>query len=337
MSDQKYILITGGLGYIGSHVAVELLNSGYKIIIIDNLFNSKLSNLEEIKKITHQKDILFYETDIRDENKLTEIFLTYQVNLVIHMAGLKAVSESIKIPIDYYDNNVVGTLKLLSVMKKSNCKRIIFSSSATVYGDQKYPVNEEAETGKGLTSPYGKTKYMIEQILNDVYLSDNNWQIIILRYFNPVGNHVSGLLKENPNGLPNNLFPYIIRTARHVQDHLPIFGNDYDTPDGTCLRDFIHVVDLAKGHIAPIEKITKNGLYIYNLGTGKGTSVLELVENFIKINQINLKYQFAPRREGDLPIICASVEKAYNELQWKADKSIDDICIDGWKPYIGEN
>ncbi len=329
-NNYSYILITGGLGFIGSHVAVEVLLEKHKLIIIDNLSNSKRSKLDDIKKLGESSEILFFENDLSDANAITKIFNDYDIKCVIHLAGLKAVSESINFPLSYYINNVGGTMTLLNAMNQSSCKKIVFSSSATVYGDQKYPVDENCQIGNKISSPYGKTKCMIEQILTDLYNSDPEWQIIIFRYFNPVGNHPSGLLNENPNGIPNNLFPYIIKTANKLQKELLIYGKDYETHDGTCIRDFIHVVDLAKGHILPIKKINSSGLYIYNLGTGKGTSVLDLVKQFSLINNIDLPYQIVNRRQGDLPIISGIVEKINTELGWKAEKSINDVCRDAW-------
>jgi len=327
-----YILITGGLGYIGSHVAVELVNRNYKIIIIDNLSNCKSETLNIIQKITQKDDIIFFYIDIRDSHRLyTDIFSKYKIDCVIHMAGSKAVAESIQLPLNYYDNNVSSTIKLLEVMKVFKCYKIVFSSSATVYGKQDYPVDESAQIGSGITNPYGKTKYMIEEILNDLYQSDNQWNIIILRYFNPVGCHESGLLKENPNNLPNNLFPHILRNVNQINSFLSIFGNNYQTYDGTCIRDFIHVVDLANGHATAIQKINQNGVHIYNLGTGKGTSVLELINQFIKVNNVNINYQFKDPRPGDLPITYALVNKAFDQLGWKAEKTLEDICRDGFK------
>jgi UDP-glucose 4-epimerase len=339
----NYTLITGGLGFIGSHVAVELMLEKYKIIIIDNLSNSKRSTFDKIRTLangtgetgeTDGTEIIFFEMDLLDEEKLKGIFTNYKIDCVIHMAGFKAVSESIKIPLRYYENNISGTLKLLKIMNETNCKNLIFSSSATVYGDQIYPVDENCPTGINMTNPYGKTKHMIEQILMDLYQSDHDWRIVIFRYFNPVGNHPSGLLKEDPNGLPNNLFPHIIKTARQQQHYLSIFGKDYDTPDGTCIRDFIHVVDLAKGHIAPLKRIKTSGLSIYNLGTGTAVSLMELITCFSQVNKIDIPYQFVERRSGDLPVVFARVDKVYDELGWKAEKSLVEICQDGWKPYI---
>lgn len=328
--NKEYILITGGLGYIGSHVSIKLIKKGYNIIIVDNLSNSQYSVMDEIMKISNSdketEKILYYEIDIRDNEKLSNIFELNKINTVIHMAGLKSVSESINDPLHYYNNNINGTINLLNVMKKFNCKKIIFSSSATVYGNQKYPVDESAITGQGITNPYGKSKFIIEEILKDLYKSDNKWTIIILRYFNPVGHHKSGLLKEKPSGIPNNLFPFIVGVANKTYSKLNVYGNDYNTIDGTCIRDFIHVSDLAKGHISAIEKIKDSGLYIYNLGSGKGTSVLQLIKKFEEINEVNINYHFTERRKGDLPVVYALVDKINKEIGWKSKKTIDDMC-----------
>lgn len=333
----SYILVTGGLGFIGSHTVIELLENNFNVIIIDNLINSSKDIFQKIKNITNISDdyrLVFYEIDIKDTLKLENLFENYKIDVVIHFASLKAVSESIKNPIEYYDNNITGTLNLLKIMKKYNSKKIIFSSSATVYGNNDYPVDEQSLTGNGITNPYGKTKYMLEQILKDIYLSDNTWSIILLRYFNPIGAHPSAEIGENPNDIPNNLFPYLLKVSTGKLDQLNIFGKDYDTEDGTCIRDFIHVVDLARGHIKSLNKIlntAESKLDIYNLGTGKGTSVLNLINIFEKVNKIKLNYKFIHRREGDLPIVFAKTEKSFIELDWKCDYTIEDMCIHGYK------
>lgn len=322
------ILVTGGLGFIGSHTTVELINEGMEVIIVDNLYNSKESVLDSIEKITNTK-VKLYKKDLTEKEQIEEIFKNEPIDAVIHFAGYKAVGESVKKPLMYYSNNLISTINLLEVMKEHNVKKFIFSSSATVYGDQgltKYV--ESIERGK-TTNPYGTTKAMIEKILEDLYASDNSWNITILRYFNPVGAHESGLIGEEPNGIPNNLMPYVMKVASGKLEVLSIFGNDYPTPDGTGIRDFIHVVDLAKGHVKALEK-APNGLNVYNLGTGKGASVLELVNTFERVNNVKVNYKIAPRREGDLPEYCADVEKAYKELGWKTEKTLEDICRDSW-------
>ena len=330
-----YSLITGGLGFIGSHCCNLLLENDKNIIIIDNLSNSNIDVLEKIKKINTKKhlDILFFNYDIKEEKAMNSLFLKYKIDNVIHLAGLKAVAESIKKPLSYYENNINGTLNLLKIMEKHNCKKLIFSSSATVYGDQKYPVDETNETGKNITNPYGKTKYVIEEILKDLYNSDKTWSIIILRYFNPVGAHTSGLLGENPKDIPNNLFPFILKTAIGEYDILRIFGSDYNTKDGTCIRDFIHVEDLALGHVRALEYFENNSnlFEIFNLGTGKGYSVKEMVDTFERVNELIINKEFVERRDGDLPIVVANVDKANKILKWKAEKTLEDICKDGYK------
>ena len=309
------ILLPGGAGFIGSHTAVELLNAGKEIIIIDNFSNSKPSVLEAIKKITG-KDFKFYEMNYMDKEKLEKVFEENKIEAVLNFAGYKAVGESVEKPIEYYTNNISGALVLLDVMRKYNCKKFIFSSSATVYGEpEKIPLTEECKTG-GTTNPYGTTKLFIEQILKDIYTSDNTWDICILRYFNPVGAHESGLIGEEPKGIPNNLMPYVARVAAGTLKELSVFGNDYDTPDGTGVRDYIHVVDLAKGHVKALEKLDKeeNGLYIYNLGTGKGYSVLDMVKAFEKSTGKKVPYRIAPRRPGDIATCYAETKKAKEEL-----------------------
>lgn len=331
------ILVTGGTGYIGSHTVVELLNNNEEIIIVDNFVNSSPDVLDKIKKITN-KNFKFYEADILDENKLEEIFKQNDIKSVIHFAGLKAVGESVQKPLEYYYNNISGTITLLKVMRKYNCKNIVFSSSATVYGEQEtYKYIEEMERGK-TTNPYGTTKSMIEKILEDLYFSDNTWKIYILRYFNPVGAHESSLIGDNPNGIPNNLMPYIQRVAIGELKELSVFGNDYDTPDGTGVRDYIHVVDLAEGHIKALEKLNKEkpGVYVYNLGSGVGHSVLDMVKTFEKVNNVKVPYKIAPRRAGDLATVYADPTKAERELGWKTKKTLEDMCRDSWN-YIKNN
>lgn len=325
------ILVTGGAGFIGSHTVCELLNAGHNVIIVDNLVNSKIETIDYIKEITH-KDVKFYKEDILNKDALNKIFDENKIDEVIHFAALKAVGESVEKPIEYYENNIIGTLNLVDVMRKHNVKKIVFSSSATVYGNPKrVPTKETDETGNA-TNPYGETKVMIERILNDIYVSDHEWSIILLRYFNPIGAHESGLLGELPNGIPNNLMPYINQVALGKLDHLRVFGNDYDTPDGTGVRDYIHVVDLAKGHLKAIERANEiTGVETYNLGTGKGYSVLDIVKNFEKANNIKIKYEIVPRRAGDIATCYADPEKAYRILHWKAEKSLEDMCKDSWK------
>ena len=331
------ILLPGGAGYIGSHTAIELLNQGKEIIIIDNFSNSKKEVLDIIKKITG-KDFKFYKIDYTNKEEVQKVFEENKIDAVINFAGYKAVGESVKMPIEYYTNNITGALVLLDVMKKYNVKKFIFSSSATVYGTPKVmPITEDTKTG-GTTNPYGTTKLFIEQILKDLYNSDNTWDICILRYFNPVGAHESGLIGEEPKGIPNNLMPYVVRVAAGILKELSVFGDDYDTPDGTGVRDYIHVVDLAKGHIKALSKLDKenSGIYIYNLGTGKGYSVLEMVKAFEKATAKEVKYKIAPRRDGDIATCYASPVKAKEELGWTAEKRLEDMCADSWR-YIQKN
>lgn len=325
------VLVTGGTGYIGSHTVVELLNSGKEVIIADNLSNSKVEVLYAIEKITGQRPKM-YNIDCRNSEDLEKIFEENYIESVINFAGYKAVGESVKLPLKYYDNNLIGAITLLEVMQKYNCKKFIFSSSATIYGDPGVPEYVE-EMGRGKTSnPYGTTKAMIEQILEDLYSSDNSWNICILRYFNPIGAHESGLLGENPNGIPNNLMPYIMKVASGKLEKLNVFGNDYETKDGTGMRDYLHVVDLAEGHVKALEKIDKEkaGLFIYNLGTGTPYSVLDIVTTFEKVNDIKIPYEIVPRRPGDLAIYYANCKKANEELGWFAKKGIEDMCRDSW-------
>ncbi len=326
------ILVTGGTGYIGSHTAVELLNSGYEIVIIDNFSNSKSDVLDKIKLITN-KDFKFYEGDVCNKDLLRKIFSENKIDAVIHFAGYKAVGESVKKPIMYYRNNIDSTLSLIEVMNEFNCKKIVFSSSATVYGNPTtLPIKEDFPLST--TNPYGSTKLMIENILRDLYISDNDWSIALLRYFNPIGAHISGLIGENPKGIPNNLMPYIVKVANKELDELSIFGNDYNTPDGTGVRDYIHVVDLAKGHIKAIEKILKDkGIDAYNLGTGIGYSVLDLVTTFERVNNIKVPYKIIDRRPGDIASCYADSSYALEKLNWKAEKGIEEMCRDSYN-YI---
>ena len=331
------ILLPGGAGYIGSHTAVELLNAGKEIVIIDNFSNSKKEVLDKIRKITG-KDFKFYEMDYLDKEKLDKVFEENEIDAVLNFAGYKAVGESVQKPIEYYKNNISGCLELLETMKKHGVKKFIFSSSATVYGDpETIPITEECKTG-GTTNPYGTSKLFIEQILKDTYKSDNTWDICILRYFNPVGAHESGLIGEEPQGIPNNLMPYVARVAAGQLKELSVFGNDYDTKDGTGVRDYIHVVDLAKGHVAALEKLDKEkkGLFIYNLGTGNGYSVLDMVKGFEKATGKKVPYKIAPRRSGDIATCYADPKKAKEELGWEAKKDINDMCKDSWE-YIQKN
>jgi UDP-glucose 4-epimerase len=324
------ILVTGGAGFIGSHTCVELMNAGHDVVVIDNLCNSSEKSLERVEKITGKK-VVFYKGDILDSDLLSKIFKENKIDCVIHFAGLKAVGESVHLPVEYYDNNIGGTLNLVKEMRRADVKNIIFSSSATVYGNPKeIPITENCPKGT-CTNPYGWTKWMIEQILTDVYTADNDWNVVLLRYFNPIGAHPSGLMGENPSGIPNNLMPYITQVAIGKLDHLNIFGNDYDTPDGTCVRDYIHVMDLASGHVAALKKVEKgSGLSIYNLGTGKGYSVLDIVNNFEKATGIKIPYEFAPRREGDVPQCYSDASKAKAELGWVAKYDILEMCRDSW-------
>ena len=323
------ILVTGGTGYIGSHTCVELLDAGYEVVIIDNLSNSKKEVVDYIEKITNKK-VKFYEEDVQNKDALRKIFNENDIDAVIHFAGYKAVGESVAKPLMYYRNNLDSTISLLEVMNEFDVKKIAFSSSATVYGKPKsLPIKEDFELST--TNPYGSTKLMIEDILRDLYVSDNNWSIAILRYFNPIGAHSSGLIGENPNGIPNNLMPYIIKVATGELECLGVFGNDYDTHDGTGVRDYIHVVDLAKGHVKALEKIIKcAGCDSYNLGTGKGFSVLDLVNTFMKVNDIKVNYQIKERRPGDIDACYADPSYAFEKLNWKADKTIEEMCKDAY-------
>ena len=323
------ILVTGGAGYIGSHTCVELLEKGEELVVVDNFVNSKPDVIDKIKEIT-KKDFKFYEVDLLDKPKLEKVFEENDIKEVIHFAGLKAVGESVQKPLLYYHNNITGTVTLLEVMKKYNCKKIVFSSSATVYGLPKtVPITEDFPLST--TNPYGSTKLFIEQILKDCCTADKEFAAILLRYFNPIGAHKSGLIGEDPNGIPNNLMPFIARVADGTYKELKVFGNDYDTPDGTGVRDYIHVVDLSIGHIKAIEKIRKmDGVEIYNLGTGNGFSVLELVHTFEKVNNVKVNYQIVGRRQGDIAVCYANCDKALKELGWKCERNIEDMCRDTW-------
>ena len=323
------ILVTGGLGFIGSHTCCELLNEGYDLVVVDNLSNSKIDVVNKIKTITG-KDFDFYQDDVCDEVALEKIFSENQIDAVIHFAAYKAVGESVKLPIMYYENNLGSTLKLCKVMKRHNCKKFVFSSSATVYGSpESLPIREDFPLST--TNPYGTTKLMIEQILKDIVISDPEFSVIVLRYFNPIGAHESGLIGENPNGIPNNLMPYIARVANKELEILSVFGDDYDTHDGTGVRDYIHVVDLAKGHLKALEKSNNAlGINYYNLGTGTGYSVLDLVKAFEKVNGVEVPYKIVERRAGDIAACYADPSKAYNELGWKAEKGIEEMCRDSY-------
>ena len=326
------ILVTGGAGFIGSHTCVELLNAGYEVVVVDNLYNASEKALERVEQITGKK-VTFYEADILDRDALNAIFDKEQVESVIHFAGYKAVGESVRKPIEYYYNNITGTLILCDVMRKHNVKNIVFSSSATVYGDPAFiPITEECPKGK-ITNPYGQTKGMLEQVLTDIYVSDPEWKVVLLRYFNPIGAHKSGLIGEDPKGIPNNLVPYVAQVAIGKLKCLGVFGNDYDTPDGTGVRDYIHVVDLAKGHVAAIKKVeeTEPGVLIYNLGTGKGYSVLDVVHAFEKACGKEIPYEIKPRRAGDIATCYADPTKAKNELGWVAQYGIEEMCEDSWR------
>ena len=324
------ILVTGGTGYIGSHTSIKLLEAGEDIVIVDNFSNSKPEMIDKIKEISG-KDFKFYKVDLLDRDALEEVFKENKIESVIHFAGLKAVGESVAKPIEYYHNNITGTLILLELMKKYNCKRIVFSSSATVYGTPKtVPIKEDFPLST--TNPYGSTKLMIEQILRDVYISDNEFSVILLRYFNPIGAHKSGKIGENPNGIPNNLMPYITQVAVGQLECLSVFGNDYDTVDGTGVRDYIHVEDLANGHLKALNKARNmTGVEAYNLGTGKGYSVLQIVEAFEKANGVKVNYKIAPRRPGDIATCYADPTKAREELGWVAEKEIEEMCEDAWR------
>ena len=325
------ILVTGGAGYIGSHTCIELLNAGYDIVVVDNFYNSKREALRRIAELAG-KQFAFYECDIRDAQGLDRIFKTEKIDAVIHFAGLKAVGESCQKPLEYYDNNVNGTLVLCDVMRKNGCKKIVFSSSATVYGmNNVSPLKETMATG-GTTNPYGTTKFMIELILRDLQAADEEWSVSLLRYFNPIGAHKSGRIGEDPNGIPNNLMPYITQVAIGKRECLSVFGNDYDTHDGTGVRDYIHVVDLALGHVKAVEHtLSKTGVDIYNLGTGTGYSVLDVVHAFEKASGVKINYQIAPRRPGDIATCYSDPTKAKEELGWVAERGLEEMCEDSWR------
>ncbi len=325
------ILVTGGAGYIGSHTCVELLNAGYEVVVLDNLSNASEKSLDRVRQITG-KELTFYKGDILDREILNKLFAENTIDSCIHFAGLKAVGESVQKPWEYYNNNISGTLTLTDVMRENGCKNIIFSSSATVYGNPaQIPITEECPKGE-CTNPYGWTKSMLEQVLTDIQKADPQWNVILLRYFNPIGAHKSGLMGENPNGIPNNLMPYITQVAVGKLKELGVFGDDYDTPDGTGVRDYIHVVDLAVGHVKALKKIEENaGLCVYNLGTGHGYSVLDIVKNFEKANDVKIPYVIKPRRAGDIATCYSNADKAEKELGWKAENGILEMCADSWR------
>ena len=325
------ILVTGGAGYIGSHTCIELLNAGYEVVVMDNLYNASEEALRRVKKITG-KHVTFYKADMLDREAVNEIFEKESIDSVIHFAGLKAVGESVAKPLEYYHNNITGTLILCDVMRNHGVKKIIFSSSATVYGDPAFvPITEECPKGK-ITNPYGQTKGMLEQILTDLHVADPEWNVVLLRYFNPIGAHKSGLIGEDPKGIPNNLVPYIAQVAVGKLKCLGVFGNDYPTPDGTGVRDYIHVVDLAVGHVKALQKFNdKPDVYIYNLGTGKGYSVLDVVKAYEKACGKTIPYEIKPRRAGDIATCYSDATKAKNELGWEAQYGIEEMCADSWK------
>ena len=326
----KTTLVTGGAGYIGSHTLIELINNNFEVVVIDNLANSSRESLRRVEQITGH-EIPFIEADVRDQSALDDIFTTYSIDSVIHFAGLKAVGESVAKPLEYYDNNLVSTMTLLEAMRKHSVKQLVFSSSATVYGSpSELPLRETSTVGVGLTNPYGKTKYMIEQIIQDYCAADPAFEATILRYFNPIGAHQSGQIGEDPNGIPNNLLPYVAQVAVGKLQSVGVFGNDYDTPDGTGVRDYIHVVDLARGHVAALQHM-KAGTNVYNLGTGSGTSVLEIIKAFSKACGRDLPYEIKPRRAGDIAACYADCSKAERELDWRAELSIEQACTDSWR------
>lgn len=324
------ILVTGGAGYIGSHTCVELLNAGYEVVVVDNLCNSSKESLYRIQEITGKK-LKFYKADIINYKKIEKIIRKEKITSVIHFAGLKAVGESVEMPLDYYVNNISGTLELCEAMKKNNVKNMVFSSSATVYGKpETVPIREDFPLSA--TNPYGRTKLMIEEILRDISVSDKEWKIILLRYFNPIGAHESGRIGEDPKGIPNNLLPYVAKVAVGKLPYVNVFGEDYDTHDGTGVRDYIHVVDLAKGHLKAIEKLEKiDNVEVYNLGTGKGYSVLDIINSFSKASEKEIQYKLMPRRPGDIDVCYADPEKAKNELGWEAEFGIERMCEDTWR------
>ena len=326
------ILVTGGAGYIGSHTCVELLNAGYDVVVVDNLYNSSEKALQRVEQITGKK-VKFYEVDLLDQPALKDVFDKETIESVIHFAGLKAVGESVHKPLEYYHNNITGTLILCDSMRNHGVKSIVFSSSATVYGDPAFiPITEECPKGE-ITNPYGRTKGMLEQILTDLHTADPEWKVMLLRYFNPIGAHKTGRIGENPKGIPNNLLPYITQVAVGKLVCLGVFGNDYDTPDGTCVRDYIHVVDLADGHVKALDKMAgeSGGVWIYNLGTGTGYSVLDVIHAFEEANDLKINYVFKDRRAGDIPACYADPAKAEKELGWKAKYGIREMCEDSWR------
>lgn len=326
------ILVTGGAGFIGSHTCVELLQAGYEVVVVDNLVNSSRESLKRVQELTGKK-VTFYEVDILDEKKLNRVFDQEKIEAVIHFAGLKAVGESVYKPLEYYHNNLTGTLILCDCMRKHGVKNIVFSSSATVYGNPAFvPITEECPMGE-ITNPYGRTKAMLEQILTDLHTADPEWNVMLLRYFNPIGAHESGRMGENPKGIPNNLLPYITQVAIGKLVCLGVFGNDYDTPDGTCVRDYIHVMDLANGHVKALDKMMneKGGVSIYNLGTGIGYSVLDVINAFEKANNLKINYVFKTRRAGDVPQCYADPSKAEKELGWKTTRDLETMCRDSWR------
>lgn len=325
------ILVTGGAGYIGSHTCVELLNEGYDVVVVDNLYNASKKVLDRVKEITG-KDVTFYKNDIRDYDAMNSVFAKEKPDAVIHFAGLKAVGESVEKPLEYYENNIGGTISLCRAMRENGCKNIIFSSSATVYGEPAFiPITEECPKGV-CTNPYGWTKHMLEQILTDLNTADSEWNVILLRYFNPIGAHKSGIIGESPKGIPNNLLPYVAQVAVGKLDKVGVFGNDYDTHDGTGVRDYIHVVDLAKGHVKAIDKLKENpGVKIYNLGTGKGYSVLDVIKAFGKACGKEIPYEIKPRRAGDIAACYADPSLAKAELGWEAEYGIEEMCEDSWR------
>ncbi len=328
----KNILVTGGAGFIGSHIVVDLADKGYNPIVLDDFSNSSKKIIPVLEKISNKK-IKLYEIDIKQKEKLFEVFASEKIDAVIHLAAYKAVGESVEKPLKYYENNISGIINLLNAMKEHKVYNFIFSSSATVYGDSKImPIPETAVTGD-VTNPYGRTKVISESILKDTAKSDKNWKIIALRYFNPIGAHKSADIGEYPNGIPNNLFPYIAQVGLGKLSHLNVFGSDYDTTDGTCIRDYIHVCDLAEGHTAALEKLQDKNFEVYNLGTGRGYSVLEVIEAFNKASGLNIPIKMVGRRAGDVPVCCANAEKANKELGWKAKRGIDEMCKDGWAWY----
>lgn len=326
----SYILVTGGAGYIGSHTCVELLENGYQVVVVDNLSNSSAGSLKRVEKITG-KSVDFRQFDLCDTNKLRALFDEFDFDGVVHFAGLKAVGESVEQPLGYYRNNIDSTLSLCEAMRSHDVTKLIFSSSATVYGNaSELPLKESSPVGNGITNPYGQTKFMIEQILRDVVVADPSWHVTILRYFNPIGAHESGLIGEDPDGIPNNLLPFVAQVAIGRREKVKVYGNDYDTPDGSGVRDYIHVVDLAKGHVAALEKI-RSGVHVYNLGTGTGSSVLEVIKAFEAAAGKTIPFEIAPRRPGDVASSYADCSLAEHELGWRAGKSLQDACEDAWR------